>query len=131
MPRARALFVALVSLAALLGTLAAGAVGRPPYDEAAFTAAQAAGKSILVHVSAPWCPTCKAQKTVLDLVLTKPEYKDVVTFVVDFDTAGETLRKFNARAQSTLIAFKGDKETARSAGDTKTESIEKLIASSL
>ena len=32
-----------------------------PYNQAAFDAAQRAGKPILVWVHAPWCPVCRAQ----------------------------------------------------------------------
>ena len=36
-----------------------------PFDAKAFQASQAAGKSILVDVTAPWCPTCKQQKPIV------------------------------------------------------------------
>jgi thiol-disulfide isomerase/thioredoxin len=123
--------LALAGVAALLGAVAGEAAGRQKFDKAAFATAQAAGGPILVHVSAPWCPTCRAQKTVLDLLSTKPEFKDIVTFEVDFDTGGETLKAFNVRMQSTLIVFKGDKETGRSTGETKTEAIEALLKTAL
>ena len=43
----------------------ASATDKKPFDQAAFDAAQAAGKPILVEVTAPWCPTCKAQAPTL------------------------------------------------------------------
>lgn len=41
---------------------AAPALARDPvkWDEAAFEAAKAAGKPILLEIHAVWCPTCKA-----------------------------------------------------------------------
>jgi hypothetical protein len=39
----------------------------------------------------------------------------------------ELVRRFGARMQSTLISFKGDKEQARSAGDTNRASIAALL----
>lgn len=35
------------------------------FDQAAFEAAQKAQKPILVHITAPWCPDCRAQNAIL------------------------------------------------------------------
>jgi len=52
---------------ALLATSSMVAAGAPePYDQAAFKAAQAAGKSIIVEIHADWCTECKVQNTVLN-----------------------------------------------------------------
>ncbi|MGL5733863.1 MAG: thioredoxin family protein [Beijerinckiaceae bacterium] len=75
------------------------------FTDAAFQSAQAAGKPILVEVSAPWCPTCKAQAPIINSLLGKPEYKDVVRLNVDFDSMKDTLKAFNVQRQSTLIVF--------------------------
>lgn len=101
------------------------------YDEAAFKAAQAAGSAILVHVTAPWCPTCKAQHQVLDDLAKKPEFDKVAVFNVDFDTQGAVMKGFNARSQSTLIAFKGASETGRLVGETKAAAIESLLTTTV
>jgi thiol-disulfide isomerase/thioredoxin len=131
MPIRYAILAAALTLATLFGTLAGETAERQKFDAAAFAAAQKAGKSILIHVSAPWCPTCAAQKPILADLVAKPEFKDLVTFEIDFDTEKATLKGFNVRSQSTLIAFKGDKETARSVGDTKPDSIAALVKSAL
>ena len=131
MPIRSAILAALVALSATLGAFTAGAAERQKFDPAAFAAAQAAGKSILIDISAPWCPTCKAQKPIIDELTSAPEAKDLVVFDVDFDTGREALKLLNARSQSTLIAFKGAKETARSVGDTKRDSIAALVKSAL
>jgi thioredoxin 1 len=56
------------TLAALLvmslAALAPAQAAPKPYDPASFAAAQKAGQSILIHITAPWCPTCKAQKPI-------------------------------------------------------------------
>ena len=105
-------------------------------DTAKFTAkaladAQAAGKSVLVEVTAPWCPTCKAQRPILDSLFQKPEFKNLVVLNMDFDTQKDDLRALNVRNQSTLVVFKGAAETGRSTGDTKAESIAALLAKAL
>jgi thiol-disulfide isomerase/thioredoxin len=121
-------FCATLALVTMVGALAAHAGQRQKYDAAAFAAAQKSGKPVLVHVSAPWCPTCKAQKPIVDMLGATPEFKDLVVYEVDFDSDREALKAFNARSQSTLIVFKGATEVGRSVGDTKKESIEALIS---
>ena len=101
------------------------------FTPAAFDAAKAAGKSILVDVSAPWCPTCKAQHPILSGLEAEPKFKDLVVLNVDFDSQKDALRSLGVRMQSTLIAFKGGMETARSTGDTKPASISHLLDTTL
>ncbi len=97
------------------------------FEAAAFKAAQAGGGPILVHVTAPWCPTCKAQHQALGVLEKKPELSKLVVFDVDFDSQKEALKAFNATSQSTLIAFKGAAETGRAVGVTDVPAIENLI----
>lgn len=117
---------AAVSLASL-----ASAADKAPFDQAAFAAAQAAGKPILLEVTAPWCPTCKAQAPILSRLKGEPRFKDLVNFNIDFDTQKDLLKTFNVRMQSTLIVFKGKQETGRSTGDTNPASIEALVAKAI
>jgi thioredoxin 1 len=112
------------------GTLAASpalADNASAFDAKAFAAAQKAGKPILIAVHAPWCPTCKAQAPILSDLRADPRFKDLVYFVIDFDSQKDLLNRFGVRAQSTLIAFKGDKEAARSVGDTRRNSIFAMV----
>jgi thioredoxin len=102
-----------------------------PFDAKAFADAQKAGKPILVAIDASWCPTCKAQKPILDELTADPNFKNLVYFTIDFDSQKDLVRRFGARMQSTLIAFKGDKEEGRSVGDTDRKSIAALLDKSL
>lgn len=122
------------SLLALAAATGAAAAARPafaftarPFDKAAFDAALAAKKPVLLHVTAPWCPTCKAQKPILSKLSGSPKFKDVVAFDIDFDTQKDLLRALNVRSQSTIIAYKGGKEIGRSTGDTTPDGIEDLL----
>jgi thiol-disulfide isomerase/thioredoxin len=101
------------------------------FDAKAFEAAQMAGKPVLIEVTAPWCPTCKAQKPILSNLGKDPKFKDMVVFQIDFDTQKDLLRKFDVRMQSTLISYKGTKEVGRSTGDTNAASIEALLVKSI
>jgi len=126
-------------LALLLGPVFLGPLGAAParagevvpFEAEAFAAAQAAGRPILVEVSAPWCPICKTQKPILARLAADPRFKDLVIFDVDFDSRKDVLRRFDARMQSTLIAFKGATETGRSVGETQPEWIEGLVEKTL
>src|SRR5688572_27079189 len=120
---------AVVALALSAG--ATWAFEEKPFDMDAFKAAQSAGKPILVDAYASWCPVCRAQQAVFGGLKTNPKYDTLVVFKVDYDNQRDALDTFNVQKQSTLIAFKGEKETGRSVGDTKAASIEKLIGTTL
>ena len=97
----------------------------------AFEAAQADGKPILVEIHAPWCPTCKAQKPILDKLIADPKFGELKVFHVDFDSQKDVVRFFKATTQSTLIVFKGGAEAGRSVGDTNAASIAALLDKAL
>ena len=119
----------LIAAAALGTTALAPAYGasQKAFDAKAFADAQKAGRPILVAIHASWCPTCKAQTPILSNLMADPKFKNLEYFVIDFDSQKEIVGRFNARMQSTLIAFKGDKEQARSVGDTDRASIAALL----
>jgi len=118
-------------LAVMLGSLPAIAADWKPFTQAEFSAAQKDGKPILVDIFAPWCPTCRAQKPILEELTAKPEFKDLVVLVVDFDHQTDDVRALKAQQQSTLIVYKGAEEIARTAGETNPGNIEALLKSAL
>ncbi len=101
------------------------------YDQSAFEAAQAAGRPILVQISAPWCPICRAQKPILAALSADPRFKTLAVFTIDFDAQRDLVRRFGAQMQSTLIVYKGGTEVARSVGETQPEWIEQLLEKAL
>jgi thioredoxin 1 len=98
-----------------------------PYSQAEFDTLAAQGKPVLLDVHADWCPTCRAQKPLIENLMTQPQYKDVTTLVIDFDKDTATLKSYRVHKQSTLIVFKGKQEVGRSVGDTNAVSIESLV----
>ena len=123
--------IVLAAVAALSMTLALPAMAAEKFTGAALEAAQKAGKPILVEVAAPWCPTCKAQKPIIDGLAKTEKFKDFVLLTVDFDSQKADLKALNARSQSTLIVYKGATEVGRSVGDTNPASVEALLAKAL
>lgn len=101
------------------------------YDAQAFEAAQGEGRPILVQISAPWCPICRAQKPILAALAADPRFKTLAFFTIDFDTQRDLVRRFGAQMQSTLIVYKGKTEVARSVGETQPEWIEQLLDKAL
>jgi thiol-disulfide isomerase/thioredoxin len=114
-------------LSCTVAATAALAGEKQQFDAKAFEAAQVSGKPILVEVTAPWCPTCKAQAPIIQKLTADPKFKDLKIFNVDFDSRKDLLQQFNVRTQSTLIVFKGKIEQGRSTGDTKEPSIAALL----
>ena len=123
----RAFFVlALVFVPAL-----ASADAIVPYDAAEFAAAQAAGRSILLQFHADWCPSCAAQRPVLDELALTERFGGFVRFNIDWDTQKDLVRQFEVPGQSTLVVFKGAVETGRGRGMRDMESISELLATGL
>ncbi len=123
----RMIFAAIACLA----TFGAADAAEKAYSANAFAAAQKTGKGIIVHVYAPWCPTCKAQEPILQKIEADPKFKDVAAFRVDFDKQKEASKAMRATNQSTIIVFKGATEVGRSVGVTDASSIEALAAMAL
>ena len=122
--------LAAAVLVAGLGLATAEAATVQPYQPGGFTAAQQAGKPILIFVEAPWCPTCAKERPILSGLYDTPEFKDLQVFTVDFDTSKPLLRQLNVSTQSTLIVYHGDKETGRATGATDPDIIRKLLETS-
>ena len=78
-----------------------------------------------------WCPTCKAQKPIIDELMRQAAFKDVTTLTIDFDADKPLLKKYKVAMQSTLVGFKGKAEVARTVGDTTKAGIEGLVKKTL
>ncbi len=102
-----------------------------PFDQAAFDAAQKAGKPILVWVHAPWCPVCREQVKTIALVTAQAPYAKMAVFRIDYDTQKPLWQKFGATMQSTLIAYHGKRETARIAHDADPARVTAVIRSAI
>ncbi len=101
------------------------------FTPAAFAAAQAAGDPILVAIHARWCPTCAAQKPIIERIAAENADHNLRVLLVDFDTQKDVVRELGATMQSTIVVFHGKKEMARTVGDTDPASIQATVRRTL
>lgn len=124
----RSLLAALLGGSAMMISAPGWAATQVKFDAAAFAAAQAAGKPILVAIHADWCPVCTKQKPILSKLGAEPAMKELMVFVVDFDAQKDVTLRFGAQKQSTLIVFRGTAERDRSVGVTEEAALKALLA---
>lgn len=110
---------------------AAWAAAQTPFSNDAFQKAQAAGKPILIDVYASWCPICRAQQPILGELASQPKFRNLAVFRIDYDSQKAEVKRFGVTKQSTLIVFKGAKETGRIVGDSQRDSIASLLDKAL
>ena len=113
----------LLAVASLVAFTVAHAAETKPFDQKTFGDLQAAGKPILIHVHADWCPTCRQQTPIIAELLATPEFKGYTVLKVNFDSQKDARRVLRAVQQSTLIVYRGMNELVRSVGDTGKDSI--------
>jgi thioredoxin 1 len=102
-----------------------------PFTQTAFDAAKAEGDPILVAIHAKWCPTCAAQKPIIQEIAAEGAPKNLKVLLVDFDTQKDVVKELGATMQSTIVVFHGKDEMARSVGDTDVESIRATVRRTL
>lgn len=121
-------FVAATGLGlAALATLAA----ELPYDKARFDTALADGRPVIVDFSASWCPTCKAQKPIVEALMKEKKLEPVTLFVADYDKETALKKQLGVTQQSTFVVFKGGKEVGRSTGQTQKQALSDLFDKAL
>jgi len=91
----------------------------------------AAGETVFVDYSAPWCGTCRRQERVVDeLRANNPDYDKAISFIkVDWDTykSHEVSKSRDIPRRSTLLLLKGDSELGRIVAGTGKNEIQALM----
>lgn len=116
-------------LALAVGVSPAKALDVKPYDAAAADKAIKAGRSVVLHVHAPWCLQCRAQASIL-ASLNDPAYAKLEIFRVDYDGQKSVVDALKA-PRSTLIAYKGGKEATRMSWGTGTDDVVPVLKAAL
>ena len=120
-------FFALLFLLVVQHSQAAGKF----YTQQEFETLLAGGKTLVVHIHADWCGTCKAQDVQINAAMNSPEFKDVVFFEVDYDTQRKHVKFFNGKLQSTIIIFKAGKEIDRTIAERDPGELQAFLKKSL
>lgn len=129
MIKTKTMRLAIAALWLALGGEAAAA--EIPFDQAQYTHEVAAGNPVVVYLHADWCPTCRAQKPIVDRLSNDPEFKSVTIFVADFDKETALEKSLNASHQSTFVVFKQGHEVTRSTGQTSESAIRGVLEKAL
>lgn len=120
----------LAALALLFTLGAAQALEIQPYSAAALNAAQQAGQPVALHFHADWCPTCRAQDQVFQ-TFKSDRTLPLTLLVVNYDQERQLRQQLKVRTQSTLVVYRGTRETKRLAGETDAAVLRGALQSAL
>ncbi|MEY3580865.1 MAG: hypothetical protein RI984_1969 [Pseudomonadota bacterium] len=119
--------IALFALAISTQVFAAGQT----YNQQVFENLISQGKTVVVHIHADWCGTCKAQDVQINAAMKTAEFKDVTFLEVDYDGQRKSVTFFKAKIQSTIIIFKNGKEIDRSATEREAAELQAFLKKAL
>ena len=120
-------FFALLTLILSTQVFAAGQT----YNQQVFENLVSQGKTVIVHIHADWCGTCKAQDVQINAAMNAAEFKDVTFLEVDYDGQRKVVTFFKAKIQSTIIIFKNGKEIDRSATERDAPELQAFLKKAL
>lgn len=124
--------VFLSTVSAILFAVSAGSPAMAADDIIpGFSEASAAGVPVLVHVTAPWCGVCQAQKPVVAKLVGNGDFASMKKFDVDFDSQKDVLSKLRVQSQSTMVLFRNGMEIDRSVGVSDPLEIEAFLRKAL
>ena len=98
-----------------------------PYNSADFDKALSAGKTIVVHVHADWCPVCHRQAPALQSLADDPAMAGAEFVQVNFDKDRDFLKANRISGQSVILVFKDGREVKRLVGVTDSDSIQSTV----
>lgn len=96
------------------------------FDQKAFDAAVADGKTVFLDFYASWCPTCRANEPIVDGAFGGT---DVVGFRVDYDTATALKKAYSVVSQSTYLVLKGGEVVSKHLGALTSGKMTELLGS--
>jgi thioredoxin 1 len=101
------------------------------YNQQVFENLISQGKTVVVHIHADWCGTCKVQDVQINAAMNAAEFKDVTFLEVDYDGQRKSVTFFKAKIQSTIIIFKNGKEIDRSAMEREAAELQAFLKKAL
>lgn len=101
------------------------------YNQKTFESLVSQGKTVVVHIHADWCGTCKAQDVQINAAIHTADFKDVTFLEVDYDGQRKAVNFLNTKIQSTIIIFKNGKEIARSVAERDAPELQAFLKKAL
>jgi len=120
----------LIALLALALSTQLFAAGRT-YNQQEFENLVSQGKTVIVHIHADWCGTCKAQDVQINAAINAADFKDVTFLEVDYDGQRKAVNFFKTKIQSTIIIFKNGKEIDRSVAEREAPELQAFLKKAL
>jgi thioredoxin-like negative regulator of GroEL len=115
-----------LTLAATLLATTAAIAQVVPYSSQQFQS-DVTQRTVVVHVHADWCPTCRQQAPTLQSMASDPDFADVRFVRVNFDTDKDFLTAHRVAGQSTILVFRGGREVSRFVGVTNAQQLRDRI----
>lgn len=119
-----------LALAALLMPEQVRASEPPVYSDAAFTAVQKAGGTIVLETWAPWCLPCQIQAPIMERLKKSAEFRSMRILRVGEETPPTIWQRFRLTGYGMIVVFKNGKEVARGT-PTSEKALVSLIRSGL
>src|SRR5215472_6657155 len=94
-------FLAAMFSLAILAVTPSRAAEFKEYNASAVAAAQAAGRPILLDVSASWCPVCASQNATIKQTVGAAAYAKLIIFHIDFDSQEAVWKGYSVVRQAT------------------------------
>ena len=120
-------FIALLALMLSTQVFAAGQT----YNQQVFENLVSQGKTVIVHIHADWCGTCKAQDVQINAAINAADFKNVTFLEVDYDGQRKAVNFFKTKIQSTIIIFKNGKEIDRSVAEREAPELQAFLKKAL
>ena len=120
------LFPALAAVFAI-ASVPAGAFEFQPYQTSAVQKAIQSGAPVVVHVFAPWCLQCQAQKSILAGLAGDKSLDRIKFYRVSYDDQKDVVGALGNVPRSTLIAYKGGREVARMSWGTSKDDVVRVL----
>jgi thioredoxin-like negative regulator of GroEL len=124
----RSLFALAASGAALMLAAPAFAQRAPAaFSQAAFDRAINAKETVVAHIHADWCSTCRTQANVLRTLAADPAFAKTNFLTVNFDTDRAFMQANNVTSRSVILVFRDGREVARLNGTTNAAEIRQRL----
>jgi len=96
-----------------------------------FQSLQEQGRSVLINVWAPWCPTCRNQGPKLEALLAEPAFSEFAGLKLHWDDQRTLAKGLGAPRQSTVFIFKGADQRAMSVAETNIDRLRDVLKTGL